>query len=100
MAQVFKNANRVAARAKETQRELDHVTIRGAAKADAILAEHEDTGASYIEWEKGRVDRFVILNDERGLGAAMSIEFGRKLSDGRRTTPVYALHDAMGLAHD
>lgn len=100
MAYVYKKANKVASRARETQEAVMKAMLQGAAKANAVLEAHEDTGDSYIEWEKGRIDGFVILNDERGLGAAMSIEFGRKLPGGGRTTPVWALHDGFGLPHE
>jgi hypothetical protein len=38
-------------------------------------------GHSFIETSTGDVDHYVILNDERGLRAAMTIEYGRKASD-------------------
>lgn len=48
-----------------------------AARAESLLAEHHDSGAATIERSHGDVDEYVILSDERGQKAAMSIEFGR-----------------------
>ncbi|QMP84485.1 protein of unknown function DUF5403 [Streptomyces phage Endor1] len=61
---------------------LDDTTFEVAVKAEALLQLHQDydddTDAhSSIEIERGRVDRYVVLNDERGEKAAMSIEYGR-----------------------
>lgn len=69
-------------------------------------------GHSFIEIDRGKVDWYVILNDERGLHAAMSIEFGRKPADRLKIQHVdngfadvdpgmpglYILHDAMHLS--
>lgn len=57
-------------------REVQHM----AQKADAILAEHRHDGHARIETARGkkRIDRYLILSDRRGLGAALSIERGRK----------------------
>lgn len=61
---------------------LDDTTFEVAVKAEALLQEHQDyddeTDAhSQIDIERGRVDRYVVLNDDRGQKAAMSIEYGR-----------------------
>lgn len=112
MAQVFRRAQKggakagwkvtkVAAYARETQRRMDDVTTAHAMRAGAILAEHRHDDHSYIEVERGKTDRYIILNDERGLSAAMSIEYGRELPGGGRTTPVGALREGvMGLSVD
>ncbi|ATE84892.1 hypothetical protein SEA_EDDASA_14 [Streptomyces phage Eddasa] len=62
--------------------ELDNRTFEIAVRAEGYLAEHQDydddTDAhSYIDVERGRIDRYVVLNDERGQNAALSIEYGR-----------------------
>jgi|SRR5699024_366229 len=55
--------------------------------ARAILRAHHSSGDAYIEVASGRaakgykrkyveIERVVILNDTRGFGAAMTIEFG------------------------
>ncbi|WJN63266.1 tail completion protein [Streptomyces phage phiScoe54] len=63
---------------------LDDTTFEVAVKAEALLKEHQDYdeeerlgGHSEIDIERGRVDRYVVLNDDRGQKAAMSIEYGR-----------------------
>ncbi|WJN62711.1 tail completion protein [Streptomyces phage phiScoe15] len=61
---------------------LDDTTFEVAVKAEALLQLHQDydddTDAhSSIDIERGRVDRYVVLNDDRGQKAAMSIEYGR-----------------------
>ncbi|APC43255.1 hypothetical protein Joe_15 [Streptomyces phage Joe] len=63
---------------------LDDTTFEVAVKAEALLQEHQDydvternQGHSNIDIERGRVDRYVVLNDDRGQKAAMSIEYGR-----------------------
>lgn len=108
MAEVFKRAQgrkagwkitKVAAYHRDTQARMDSVTTAHAMRAGAILAQHRHDDHSYIEVERGKTDRFIILNDERGLKAAMSIEYGRELPGGGRTTPVGALREGvMGVA--
>jgi hypothetical protein len=77
--------------------------------AKRIHAEHRKEGHSYVELTKGdRTDWFVNLNDERGLRAAMSIEFGRGASEPDdptapalgQTRGTWTLHRAFGLPFD
>ncbi|WP_159795651.1 hypothetical protein [Puerhibacterium puerhi] len=90
MAEVYRRASngmratKVIAYHRVTQWALDDVAAIGAKRADAILAAHgrkwpegEYGEHSDIEVVKGKLDRYVVLSDDRGLGAAMSIEFGR-----------------------
>ncbi|MGW3323884.1 hypothetical protein [Streptomyces virginiae] len=78
--------------------ELDNRTFQIAVRAEAYLLEHqnyekeveEETGVradghSFIDIERGRVDRYVVLNDERGQKAALSIEYGRDAYEVERT---------------
>lgn len=78
-------------------------------RAKAIHAQHRSSGDSFIEVEFGDVDGYVILNDERGREAAMSIEFGRGAADPNDpniandpfpdgTEGTYTLHKATGLS--
>jgi len=62
------------------QYEIGRRTQRMAQHADALLAEHHHDGHAKIETKRGRkrIDRYLILSDTRGLGAALSIERGRK----------------------
>lgn len=57
--------------------ELENRTFEIAVRAEALLLEHRQEGHASIDVEKGKVDRYVVLNDERGQKAALSIEYGR-----------------------
>ncbi|WP_371671229.1 DUF5403 family protein [Streptomyces sp. NBC_00289] len=59
------------------QAALEEVQFDVAARAEALLLAHRLEGHSSIDVERGDVDRYVILDDERGKKAALSIEFGR-----------------------
>lgn len=89
MATVYPSVNgvrleKLIANCKDAQAGLDKEANAAGVKASAILSDHEYAGDSRILVEKGldlefgHIDRFVILDDTRGLSAAMSIEFGRK----------------------
>ncbi|MEU5427618.1 DUF5403 family protein [Streptomyces olivoreticuli] len=62
------------------QAELDRRTFEIAVRAEEILVQHRADGHAQIEVDTGTVDRFVVLSDERGQKAAMSIEYGRAAS--------------------
>lgn len=86
MAEVFKYAQgpksmkvtEAIARHVTTQNRLDVIALRIGVDAEAILARHKHDGHAEITVERGSIDRYISLNDDRGLGAAMTIEFGRK----------------------
>lgn len=84
------------------QERLERTANRYASRASAILEEpfrehnHDAGRRSYISVEHGRVDYYVVLNDERGQRAAGAIEFGRDYGDDKHSTPVAALHGAFG----
>lgn len=83
MAEVFRYVNRkkltkVIAQCEETQEGLDLVVSVIAVEAAGMLAQHHHEGHAEIKVTEGRIDRYVELNDERGLKAAMSIEYGRE----------------------
>ncbi|AGM12036.1 hypothetical protein SEA_GODPOWER_14 [Streptomyces phage Godpower] len=63
------------------QDELDNRTFEIAVRAEGYLAEtrldKSNGGDSFIDVERGKVDRYVVLSDERGQNAALSIEYGR-----------------------
>lgn len=78
MAEVFKRVNgrkltKLIAVLPEVQAAVDDHTADIGTEAEAILAAHYHEGDSKIVVDKGKVDGYVILEDE----AAMSIEFGR-----------------------
>ncbi|MEU2111520.1 DUF5403 family protein [Streptomyces sp. NPDC019507] len=56
---------------------LDEVRFEVAARAEALLLAHRQEGHASIDVEDGDVDKYVILDDERGKKAALSIEYGR-----------------------
>lgn len=62
----------------EVQLEIDKATLEIGSTAEGILAGHHFEWDAFIEVAKGDIDGYVILNDERGQKAAMSIEYGRK----------------------
>lgn len=89
MATVYARVNgdpiqRLVARTREVQVALSEEAANGARRARARLSSHRDSGDSFIEVEKGHIDRYVVLNDMRGQHAAMSIELGHyvKTKDG------------------
>lgn len=73
-------------------------------RAEQNLLNHRQDGHARIDIEEGDVDLYVVLNDERGMDAAMSIEFGRAgyidpetgLVKGQMD-PLYILTDAARL---
>ncbi len=89
---------RLIAQHKDVQADLDRRAATRAARARAILKIHRHDGHSFIEVLRGDIDRWIVLNDENGQKAAMTIEFGRK--NGGRFGPMEAvapLRKAVGL---
>jgi hypothetical protein len=78
MAVMYPKTNRLVARHKDVQDELERVTFEIAVRAEEILVQHRADGHSQIEVEEGRIDKYVVLSDERGQKAALSIEYGRQ----------------------
>ncbi|KOG26818.1 DUF5403 family protein [Streptomyces viridochromogenes] len=56
---------------------LDEARFEVAARAEALLLLHRQEGHASIDVEDGEVDKYVVLDDERGKKAALSIEYGR-----------------------
>ncbi|WP_282703749.1 DUF5403 family protein [Streptomyces sp. CC219B] len=65
------------ARMRGVQDALDETRFEVAARAEALLLQHRQEGHAHIDVEDGRIDKYVILDDERGKDAALSIEYGR-----------------------
>lgn len=65
------------ARMDAVQAELEYRAFEAGIRAEELLMRHRLQGHAEISVERGRIDRYVILSDERGQDAAMSIEFGR-----------------------
>lgn len=59
------------------QRSVDEHAFQIAENAERLLLEHRAEGHSAIDIDKGDVDTYVVLTDERGEKAALSIEYGR-----------------------
>ncbi|GAB3830202.1 DUF5403 family protein [Kribbella italica] len=85
----------------EVQRELEERTLQVAGRAEAGLAEHHHDGDAEIDIEDGGVDWYVVLSDERGQLAALSIEFGREPyeKDGELVGGMDGLHILGNAAH-
>ncbi|MFC0622818.1 DUF5403 family protein [Kribbella deserti] len=60
------------------QAELDARTFEIAVRAEEKLLEHRLDGHAEIDVEQGKVDHYVVLSDDRGDKAALSIEYGRR----------------------
>lgn len=87
MAEVYRRVKgmkigEVIARCDDAQAGLRDESLRRALVAEAVLREHRYEGDSKIRLEHGlaenRIDWFVVLDDTRGLLAAMTIEYGRR----------------------
>ncbi|MEU3709008.1 DUF5403 family protein [Streptomyces catenulae] len=62
------------------QAEVAARTFEIAVRAEEILQQHRADGHAEIVIEEGKIDKYVILSDDRGQKAALSIEYGRKAS--------------------
>ncbi|MFJ7202098.1 hypothetical protein ACIQWR_00980 [Streptomyces sp. NPDC098789] len=62
------------------QAELDRRVFEIAVRAEEILVQHRADGNAEIDIEMADNNRYVILSDERGQKAALSIEYGREES--------------------
>jgi hypothetical protein len=82
MAKIYRRAGgrpvtEIIARHKDVQDELDRRAFEIGVRAETFLLEHRLEGDAEIEIAEGDIDRYVVLSDERGQKAALSIEFGR-----------------------
>ena len=68
----------VVAQNEGVQAWLDEFIFEAGVRAEMELKEHRAEGHSFIEIDKGDIDRNLILSDENGDQAALSIEFGRE----------------------
>ncbi|WP_327175470.1 DUF5403 family protein [Streptomyces sp. NBC_01335] len=62
------------------QAAVDEARFEIAARAEALLLAHRLEGHATIDVVDGDVDKYVVLDDERGKKAALSIEYGRAAS--------------------
>lgn len=63
---------------KGVQAALTEHAFEIAVRAEEILKQHRADGHAEIDIEAGTNNRYVILSDDRGQQAALSIEYGRK----------------------
>jgi len=80
MAEIFRNKGleKRLAKRRDVQAELKRTVNQLARVATSVLAASRDSGDARIETAKGAIDHYVVLNDDRGYGAAMTIEYGRE----------------------
>lgn len=108
MAEVYrfvkgKKLTKLIAQHEDVQAALSDQANKTGARASANLAAHRSAGDAAIEVEQDEngIDWSVVLTDERGLGAAMSMEYGRPegtTSSWGPMKPLWILHRAAGLA--
>ncbi|MFI1799853.1 DUF5403 family protein [Streptomyces sp. NPDC020379] len=82
MAKVYQSVNgrkieKVIAVNEGVQAELTARAFEIAVRAEEILVQHRADGHAEIDVEAGDNNRYVILSDDRGQKAALSIEYGR-----------------------
>jgi hypothetical protein len=107
MAEVYKRINgrkieKALAVEAGVQAALEDTTLEVAVRAESLLAEHHHSGDAEIDVEAGKIDHYVILSDERGQLAALSIEFGREPhenDDGELVGGMDGLHILGRAAH-
>ncbi|MEU5433823.1 DUF5403 family protein [Streptomyces sp. NPDC020719] len=85
MAQIYtsvggRKLTKAIAQLDGVQAALDEVVFEIAVRAEEILQQHRADGHAEILVEEGRIDKYVVLSDDRGQRAAMSIEYGRQAS--------------------
>lgn len=78
MAKVYQRTPKIVAQHAAVQGELERRTFEVAVRAEQLLIEHRQDGHAEIGIEHGDIDYYVVLSDERGQKAALSIEYGRQ----------------------
>ncbi|MFF8845502.1 DUF5403 family protein [Streptomyces sp. NPDC015127] len=81
MAKVYLKTNEVVAKHADVQDELERRTFEVGVRAEQLLIEHRQDGHVEIDIEHGDIDYYVVLSDERGQKAALSIEYGREAGE-------------------
>lgn len=85
------------------QEALEDIVYEAAVRAEANLRAHRHDGHAEIDVEHGDVDWYLILSDDRGQKAALSIEYGRRPTLDEYGNPrggmdgLFILHDAFDL---
>jgi len=81
------------------QADLEERTLAMAARAEADLLQHSSSGDAFIDIDHGDVDWYVVLSDERGQRAALSIEYGRAARIDPETGQEKAAMDGLFILH-
>ncbi|AXQ61070.1 hypothetical protein SEA_HANK144_14 [Streptomyces phage Hank144] len=81
MAKIYQRTPKIVAQHAAVQDELERRTFEVAVRAEQILVEHRQDGHAEIDVEHGDIDYYVVLSDERGQKAALSIEYGREAGE-------------------
>ncbi|MFJ6183764.1 DUF5403 family protein [Streptomyces sp. NPDC092295] len=81
MAKVYLRTNKIVAQHAAVQAELENRAFEVGVRAEQILVEHRQDGHAEIDIEHGDIDYYVVLSDERGQKAALSIEYGREAGE-------------------
>jgi len=89
--------NRIVSRLPEAQDAVKRGSRRDR-PASRGLAARRKTGDVRATVDHSGTDSVVHLDDERGKGAALSIEYGHATEDGTYVEGLYILHLAAGLA--
>lgn len=103
MAVVYKKAagykiQKLVGMHEDVQQRMDEVAHHVRQRAVRILAQHEDQGHAFIEPVSSGTklpDRYIVLNDTRGMAAAMTIEFGRGPSYSDQGALIHPGHDPV-----
>ncbi|WDS51729.1 hypothetical protein SEA_TRIUMPH_15 [Streptomyces phage Triumph] len=72
---------KIAAQHVDVQAEVDRRAFQVAVRAEQLLLQHHVDGHAEIDIVHGATDWYVVLSDERGQKAALSIEYGREAGE-------------------
>jgi hypothetical protein len=94
-----RSIHQIVSRLPEVRDAVKHHADQIGRRAEARLAVHRDTGATRVGVDHSDpVDSVVYLDDTRGQGAALSIEFGHTdPRTGKHVAGLYVLYGAAGL---
>lgn len=88
---IFKRCNKIVSYQAGVGATLEAHAQRMAAIAWGVLSEHRHAGDAEITVTKGKLDRYVNLDDTRGQRAAAAIEFGHFAPNGRWVEGIHAI---------
>lgn len=100
MGWVNPKTNEIVAYLPAVRPALDAAQARGVSAAKGLLAEHDHPGGAKITKSKGKLDRYVIMeDDDSGAGepAAAAIEYGGTTSEGKPIEGLHILGRTLGM---